>query len=160
MNRRAVAPIVAALLAIIIAVSGGATYYVFVISSQNQANDSTITSLSTVIVSLQNRPPVTVTETSASTVTVVSYVTLTSSASTSSLPVYAVIDTSQGVMEAELFPSAAPKTVANFVNLANQGFYNDLVWHRIVAGFAIQTGDPNTRNGGGNRGMWGTGGLR
>ena len=72
--------------------------------------------------------------------------------------IYAVITTTQGVMEAQLFPSVAPKTVANFINLANSGFYNDLVWHRIVAGFVIQTGDPNTRNGGGNPAAWGTGG--
>ncbi len=58
-------------------------------------------------------------------------------------------------MEAELFPSVAPKTVANFVSLANSGFYNDLVWHRIVAGFAIQTGDPTSRNGGGTPSSWG-----
>jgi len=78
--------------------------------------------------------------------------------SSSSGPVYAIINTTQGVIEAQLFPSVAPKTVANFVNLANSGFYNNLVWHRIVAGFVIQTGDPNTRNGGGNQSTWGTGG--
>ena len=37
------------------------------------------------------------------------------------------------------------------------GFYNDLVWHRIVPGFVIQAGDPNTKNGGGDRSTWGTG---
>jgi cyclophilin family peptidyl-prolyl cis-trans isomerase len=58
-------------------------------------------------------------------------------------------------MEAQLFPSVAPKTVANFVNLADSGFYTDLVWHRIVAGFVIQTGDPTTKNGGGNEANWG-----
>ena len=68
---------------------------------------------------------------------------------------YAVINTTQGVMVAQLFPSVAPKTVANFINLANSGFYNDLVWHRIVKGFAIQTGDPTTKNGGGNPSTWG-----
>ncbi len=72
--------------------------------------------------------------------------------------VYAVITTTQGVMEAELFPSITPKTVANFTNLANSGFFNNLVWHRIVAGFVIQTGDPNSKNGGGNPAFWGTGG--
>ena len=71
--------------------------------------------------------------------------------------VYAKLNTSQGVMEVQLLPSAAPKTVQNFVNLANSGFYDNLVWHRIVKGFAIQTGDPNTRNGGGNPSTWGQG---
>src|SRR5712692_8699643 len=55
---------------------------------------------------------------------------------------YAKIDTSIGCIEVQLYPSAAPKTVANFVNLSQSGFYNNLVWHRIVAGFVIQTGDP------------------
>jgi len=71
---------------------------------------------------------------------------------------YAKINTSLGCIEVQLFPSAAPKTVANFVNLSQTGFYNNLVWHRIVVGFVIQTGDPNTKNGGGNRSLWGTGG--
>jgi cyclophilin family peptidyl-prolyl cis-trans isomerase len=70
----------------------------------------------------------------------------------------ATLSTSKGDIYVELFPSVAPKTVANFVSLANSGFYNNLVWHRIVQGFVIQTGDPLTRNGGGNRSMWGTGG--
>jgi len=72
--------------------------------------------------------------------------------------IYARINTTMGSMEVELFPAAAPKTVANFVNLSESGFYDNLVWHRIVAGFVIQTGDPLTRNAGGNRSLWGTGG--
>lgn len=72
--------------------------------------------------------------------------------------IYARVDTSLGCFEVELFPSSAPRTVANFVNLTNSGFYNNLVWHRIVKGFVIQTGDPNTRNGGGDKSTWGTGG--
>lgn len=69
-----------------------------------------------------------------------------------------MIDTSAGVIVAELFPSSAPKTVANFVSLANAGFFTGLVWHRIVRGFVIQTGDPLSKNGGGDRNRWGTGG--
>lgn len=79
---------------------------------------------------------------------------------TSSNPVYATVNTSKGSFEIELFPSCAPKTVANFVSLAKSGFYDNLVWHRIVdtpQPFVIQTGDPLTR-GGGNRSLWGTGG--
>jgi cyclophilin family peptidyl-prolyl cis-trans isomerase len=68
----------------------------------------------------------------------------------------AVINTTQGSFEVELFPSVAPKTVANFVNLANSGFYNNVVWHRIVRGFVIQTGDPTSRNGAGNPNSWGS----
>ena len=72
--------------------------------------------------------------------------------------VYAKLSTSKGLIEVELYQNSAPKTVTNFVNLANSHFYDNLVWHRIIAGFVIQTGDPNTRNGGGNRSLWGTGG--
>ncbi len=68
---------------------------------------------------------------------------------------YAVINTTQGRMVVELFPKAAPKTVANFIGLAQSGFYNNLIWHRIVAGFVIQTGDPTSRDGGGNPATWG-----
>jgi cyclophilin family peptidyl-prolyl cis-trans isomerase len=76
--------------------------------------------------------------------------------------VYANFDTSQGSFEVELFQGLVPATVNNFVSLAKSGFYNNLVWHRIVKNFVIQTGDPNTRNGGGNPcsqpDEWGTGG--
>jgi cyclophilin family peptidyl-prolyl cis-trans isomerase len=73
-------------------------------------------------------------------------------------PIYAKFSTSSGVIEVELYQNLAPKTVINFVKLANQGFYSNLVWHRIVKGFVIQTGDPNTRGGGGDRSTWGSGG--
>ncbi len=66
--------------------------------------------------------------------------------------------TSTGYMIFELYASETPQTATNFVNLVKQGFYNDLIWHRIVQGFVIQTGDPNTRNGGGNQADWGDGG--
>jgi cyclophilin family peptidyl-prolyl cis-trans isomerase len=82
-------------------------------------------------------------------------------ASVTSNLIYARINTSLGSIEVELFPTAAPQTVANFVNLSKSGFYTNLVWHRIVntpKPFVIQTGDPLTRNGGGNRSLWGTGG--
>jgi cyclophilin family peptidyl-prolyl cis-trans isomerase len=70
---------------------------------------------------------------------------------------YAKLNTSLGTIEVELYANATPKTVTNFVNLANSGFYNNLVWHRIVKGFVIQTGDPNSRNGL-NNATWGQGG--
>jgi len=73
-------------------------------------------------------------------------------------PVYAKLGTSQGYIYAELFPACAPKTVANFVNLTQSGFYNDLVWHRIVPSFVIQTGDPNTKGAvNSTRSSWGNG---
>ena len=82
----------------------------------------------------------------------------TSSVSTPASPAYAVLDTSQGTIVIQLFPAVAPQTVANFENLANEGFYNDLVWHRIVQGFVIQTGDPNTRGAvNDTRDTWGDG---
>lgn len=71
--------------------------------------------------------------------------------------IYAIINTTKGSFEVELFNSSTPKTVANFVSLAESGFYNNLTWWRVEPGFVIQTGDPNTRNGGGNRSQWGEG---
>ncbi len=78
-----------------------------------------------------------------------------SSSTTSAAPIYAKLDTSLGVIEIELYNSSAPKTVTNFVHLAQSGFYNNLVWHRVVMGFVIQTGVPSTRNGGGDKTKWG-----
>ena len=54
----------------------------------------------------------------------------------------AVIETAKGTIKLELYPTAAPKTVANFVNLVNKGFYNGLTFHRVVPGFVIQGRDP------------------
>lgn len=72
-------------------------------------------------------------------------------------PTYATLLTSNGTITVELFRAQTPQTVANFVKLANSGFYKDLVWHRIVPGFVIQTGDPTTVNGTGDRTKWGQG---
>ncbi|NOU95181.1 peptidylprolyl isomerase [Paenibacillus sp. LMG 31456] len=54
----------------------------------------------------------------------------------------AVIQTSKGDFTIELFANTAPKTVNNFVFLARDGFYNDIVFHRIIKSFMVQTGDP------------------
>ncbi|RNC85463.1 MAG: peptidylprolyl isomerase [Balneola sp.] len=55
----------------------------------------------------------------------------------------AEINTSKGTINLTLFPEKTPKTVANFVNLAQRGFYNDLIFHRVIPDFMIQGGCPN-----------------
>lgn len=70
---------------------------------------------------------------------------------------YATLKTTHGTIVVELYKAQTPKTVTNFVNLSNSHFYDNLVWHRIIPNFVIQTGDPNTRNGGGDRNAWGQG---
>ena len=67
----------------------------------------------------------------------------------------AVIDTKFGEIKFRLLDNIAPKTTANFVKLANSGFYDGTVFHRIVPGFVIQGGDPNTIKG--DRRTWGLG---
>lgn len=59
------------------------------------------------------------------------------------------ITTTLGVIEAKLFPDQAPKTVSNFVTLAQKGFYNGLKFHRVIPKFMIQTGDPKGNGTGG-----------
>ena len=61
----------------------------------------------------------------------------------------AIIDTSKGVIEAELNDRAAPTTVANFVNLAIRGFYDGLTFHRVERNFMVQGGDPLGNGSGG-----------
>ena len=46
------------------------------------------------------------------------------------------------VMKAELYPDVAPNTVNNFISLINKGFYNGLIFHRVIKGFMLQGGDP------------------
>jgi len=53
------------------------------------------------------------------------------------------------VIKMELYPAKAPNTVANFVTLANDGFYDGLTFHRVISGFMIQGGDPNGTGTGG-----------
>ena len=48
-----------------------------------------------------------------------------------------------GTVKIELYPDLAPNTVANFITLANRGFYDGLTFHRVVKDFMIQGGDPN-----------------
>jgi peptidyl-prolyl cis-trans isomerase B (cyclophilin B) len=59
------------------------------------------------------------------------------------------IETSRGTIELELYPQHAPQTVNNFVFLAGQGFYDGVKFHRVIADFMIQTGDPTGTGRGG-----------
>lgn len=61
----------------------------------------------------------------------------------------AVFDTGKGKIRVKLFADRVPYTVANFVNLANRGFYNDRNFHRVIADFMIQGGCPNGNGMGG-----------
>ena len=58
----------------------------------------------------------------------------------------AIIDTKFGSMEIRFFPDKAPKHVENFIKLAKSGFYNGTIFHRVIPGFMIQGGDPNTKD--------------
>lgn len=68
----------------------------------------------------------------------------------------AIVTTPHGDIRIDLFDETAPNTVANFVKLAKDGFYNDLAFHRVIANFMIQGGCPNSREGA--KGVPGTGG--
>jgi len=61
----------------------------------------------------------------------------------------AIIKTTMGTIEIQLFPEIAPKTVANFVGLAEKGFYNGVIFHRVIENFMIQGGDPTGTGRGG-----------
>jgi peptidyl-prolyl cis-trans isomerase B (cyclophilin B) len=61
----------------------------------------------------------------------------------------ATIETNKGKIDLDLFPAYAPKTVNNFVFLSNQGFYDDVLFHRVISNFMIQGGDPTGTGRGG-----------
>ena len=61
----------------------------------------------------------------------------------------AVLETSKGTIRVDLYPDKTPKTVANFVNLAQRGFYDGLNFHRVIADFMIQGGCPSGTGTGG-----------
>jgi peptidyl-prolyl cis-trans isomerase B (cyclophilin B) len=58
----------------------------------------------------------------------------------------AIINTKFGEIEIEFFPDKAPNHVKNFIKLAKSGFYNGTIFHRVIPGFMIQGGDPNTKD--------------
>jgi peptidyl-prolyl cis-trans isomerase B (cyclophilin B) len=70
----------------------------------------------------------------------------------------AIIETKFGEIELELLPDKAPGHVKNFVDLAKKGFYDGTTFHRVIPGFMIQGGDPNTKDLKAPRERHGTGG--
>ena len=65
-----------------------------------------------------------------------------------------VLETNQGLIEIKLMPEVAPKACENFIQLAEKGYYNGLIFHRVIRGFMIQGGDP-TGTGSGGESVWG-----
>jgi cyclophilin family peptidyl-prolyl cis-trans isomerase len=68
----------------------------------------------------------------------------------------AEVHTTAGQFNLRFFPDVAPNHVKNFIDLSQQGFYDNTKFHRVIPGFVIQGGDPNTVSG--NPATWGTGG--
>ena len=64
-------------------------------------------------------------------------------------PIFTITMEDGQVMKGELYPDKAPNTVNNFISLANKGFYDGLIFHRVIPGFMIQGGDPNGTGTGG-----------
>lgn len=65
-----------------------------------------------------------------------------------------VLETNQGNIEIKLMPEVAPKACENFIKLVEKGYYNGLIFHRVIKGFMIQGGDP-TGTGAGGESIWG-----
>ena len=64
-------------------------------------------------------------------------------------PIFTITMADGKVMKGELYPDKAPNTVNNFISLANKGFYDGLIFHRVIPGFMIQGGCPNGNGMGG-----------
>ena len=64
-------------------------------------------------------------------------------------PIVTITMEDGGIMKLELYPEIAPNTVNNFITLAQKGYYNGLIFHRVISGFMIQGGDPDGRGTGG-----------
>ena len=62
---------------------------------------------------------------------------------------HAIIETTLGVIDVELFEDKAPLTSANFIKLAEKGFYDGIIFHRVIPNFMVQTGDPKGTGTGG-----------
>ena len=71
----------------------------------------------------------------------------------------AVFETTKGTLVMDLYRDKAPLTTANFLNLIDEGFYDGIVFHRVIPGFMAQVGDPLTKDPS-KEAMWGTGGPK
>ena len=69
-----------------------------------------------------------------------------------------LIQMEEGTFTIELFPEDAPNHVHNFLKLVESGYYDGVVFHRVIPGFMIQAGDPNTKGSDSDRSLWGQGG--
>ena len=65
-----------------------------------------------------------------------------------------ILETTQGKIELKLYPELAPKTCENFVGLVKKGYYDGVIFHRVIKNFMIQSGDP-TGTGRGGESLWG-----
>jgi peptidylprolyl isomerase len=65
-----------------------------------------------------------------------------------------VLETNRGVIKIKLFPNIAPKACENFMKLVEKGYYDGVIFHRVIKDFMIQTGDP-TGTGAGGESIWG-----
>jgi len=65
-----------------------------------------------------------------------------------------VLETNQGEVEVQLFPDTAPKTCENFIGLVEKGYYDGIIFHRVIKSFMVQGGDP-TGTGMGGESLWG-----
>lgn len=74
------------------------------------------------------------------------------------MPTHAIIETKFGEIELEFLDDKAPGHVKNFTDLAKKGFYDGTTFHRVIPGFMIQGGDPNTKDVSASRARHGTGG--
>ena len=66
-----------------------------------------------------------------------------------------ILETNQGIIEIKLMPDVAPKACENFIKLTEKGYYNGIIFHRVIKDFMIQTGDP-TGTGRGGSSVWGS----
>lgn len=66
-----------------------------------------------------------------------------------------VLETNQGIIEVKLMPEVAPKACENFIGLAQKGYYQGIIFHRVIKNFMIQGGDP-TGTGRGGSSLWGS----
>lgn len=90
----------------------------------------------------------------ASTATATNTTSTTTNSSTQNFMHTITLETSKGTIVFETYDADAPKTVENFITLANKGFYTDVIFHRVIEGFMIQGGDP-TGTGTGGVSAWG-----